>query len=62
MTSWDDWVEDNYDGGGACQTCDGEGVEECDDRLMCHERDCDGDFHTCPNCGGTARSEDQTWW
>lgn len=28
----------------------------------CWESDCDGDFHTCPNCKGSGLAKDQRYW
>lgn len=47
---------------GTCQTCGGDGIEECESTLDCWERDCTDGIHTCPNCGGSGRAKDQTWW
>lgn len=44
-----------------CQTCDGDGVEWCDD-WDCWERDCTGDSHLCPNCKGSGLASDQWFW
>lgn len=48
-----------------CQTCDGEGVEECQDHDSaegCWQPDCTGDCHTCPNCKGSGLARDQWYW
>lgn len=58
---WDDWDADD----GTCQTCGGDGITECDDYNSsegCWEPDCDGRSHTCPNCRGSGRAADQTYW
>jgi hypothetical protein len=48
-----------------CQTCLGEGYEECEDTNSsegCWERDCNGYAHTCPNCRGSGHAKDQWYW
>ena len=53
-----------------CQTCGGDGVEECEEWLFqedtdaseeCWEQDCNGRVHTCPNCRGSGNAKDQ-WY
>jgi hypothetical protein len=48
-----------------CMTCCGDGFEECEDTDSaegCWNADCDGVWHTCPNCRGSGRAKDQSWW
>lgn len=48
-----------------CQTCRGEGVEECEDVNSsegCWVAGCNGDIHTCPNCKGSGLAKDQWYW
>jgi len=42
-----------------CQTCGGDGWDEWT-VLGCWKRGCTHGAHTCPNCGGAGRAEDQT--
>ena len=54
--------DDDYE---PCQTCGGDGVEECEDfdtSEGCWERDCNGRIHTCPNCRGSGKAKDQWYW
>ena len=60
---YDDYGD--YDPDWACQTCNGDGFEYCEDQNTsegCWERDCDGTAHTCPNCSGSGASKDQWYW
>lgn len=60
-----DTYDDEYDHGESCQTCLGEGFEECEDWNTsegCWEPDCSGTIHTCPNCRGSGRAKDQWYW
>ena len=43
---WDDFAQDNLDGGGCPNPCDGEddGPDDCDPRCCCQE---DGEHDTC---------------
>lgn len=62
-TDWDDW--EDFADGGSCQTCCGDGFEECQDTNSsegCWELDCNGDIHTCPNCKGSGNAKDQWYW
>lgn len=48
-----------------CMTCQGEGVEECEDTDSaegCWAPDCNGFIHTCPNCLGSGNAKDQRYW
>ena len=48
-----------------CMTCGGDGIEECEDTDSaegCWEPDCNGRFHTCPNCRGSGNAKDQRFW
>jgi hypothetical protein len=48
-----------------CQSCHGEGWEECQDSNTaegCWIKDCDGDTHTCGNCRGSGLAKDQWYW
>lgn len=56
------YYEDDDDGWDQCQTCCGDGYEECWDWPDCWEPKCDGDFHRCPNCHGTGSAKDQWYW
>lgn len=52
--------DDGYEAN--CMTCLGDGTEECMDSCMCFEPDCNGDYHTCPNCRGSGSASDQWYW
>ena len=57
--------DEDFDPNWACQTCGGDGVEECEDfdtSEGCWERDCNGRIHTCPNCRGSGKAKDQWYW
>lgn len=55
---------DDYEDDESCQTCGGDGFEQCEDDSSegCWEWDCDGDIHLCPNCYGSGRAKDQCYW
>lgn len=64
-----EYVDDGYDGGfddeddySDCQTCLGDGYEECDAPWSCFEQGCNGKIHRCPNCKGSGDSKDQWYW
>ena len=49
----------------ACQSCGGEGIEECEDVNSsegCWAAHCNGSFHECTNCHGSGQAKDQTYW
>lgn len=58
--------DDDYDPDDpGCQTCGGDGFEECEDSNSsegCWERRCNGRLHECPNCGGSGLARDQRFW
>lgn len=64
MTDVENEYEEDYGDGldANCQTCGGDGFEECNEPWCCFERDCDGDIHTCPNCRGSGCAKDQWYW
>jgi hypothetical protein len=56
---------DYGDGMDQCQTCGGDGIEDCNDSGSsegCWERGCNDDWHTCPNCKGSGLAKDQWYW
>ncbi len=62
---YDEFVPKDYVTAVTCQTCNGDGFEECDDTYSsegCWESDCDGYFHRCPNCRGSGKGKDQWLW
>jgi hypothetical protein len=67
MTIAQDHLDEPYDDDDepGCQTCGGDGFEECEDVNSsegCWIAGCDGYFHTCPNCNGSGLAKDQWYW
>lgn len=61
MTLDDTCESCHYEDNPLCQTCGGDGFEECETSDTA-EGCCDGLAHTCPNCGGSGLQKDQRFW
>ena len=57
-----DGYDDDDDGYDACQTCAGDGYEDCWEPFDCWEPGCNGAAHKCTNCRGTGSAKDQWYW